>query len=117
MPLARGVRSLVPAALLAIAACWLPACGEHAKLPFMAGVGPDPVLPPPNATLIPTVEIAPAVGWPAGAMPTPAEGLAVTAFATGLDHPRWLLVLPNGDVLVVETNAPPRPKDDDGLKA
>ena len=50
MPLARGVRSLVPAALLAIAACGLPACGEHAKLPFMAGVGPDPVLPPPNPT-------------------------------------------------------------------
>ena len=117
MPLARGVRSLVPAALLAVAACGLPACGEHAKLPFMAGVGPDPVLPPPNPTLIPTVEIAPAVGWPAGAMPTPAQGLSVTAFATGLDHPRWLHVLPNGDVLVAESNAPPRPKDEAGLKA
>ena len=99
--------------LLLALAC-LAGCGEHAKLPFMAGVGPEPVLPPPNETLIPTVAVAPAVGWPAGAMPTPAPGLAVTAFATGLDHPRWLHVLPNGDVLVAETNAPPRPEDEQG---
>lgn len=117
MPLAPRAAPVVSSALLALVLAALAGCGEHAKLPFMAGVGPDPVLPPPNPTLIPTVEIAPAVGWPAGAMPTPAEGLAVTAFATGLDHPRWLHVLPNGDVLVAETNAPPRPKDDAGLKA
>ena len=49
-------------------------------------------------------------------MPTAAEGLAVTAFARGLDHPRWLYVLPNGDVLVAETNAPKRPDDGKGLK-
>ncbi|MGN6111884.1 MAG: PQQ-dependent sugar dehydrogenase, partial [Luteimonas sp.] len=92
-------------------------CGERASLPFSAGTGPAPVLPPPKRTLIPTVKIAKAVGWPAGVTPTPAAGLQVTAFATGLDHPRWVHVLPNGDVLVAETNAPPRPKDDDSLKA
>jgi glucose/arabinose dehydrogenase len=93
-------------------------CAGHAKLPFIAGVGPHPVLPPPDKTLIPTVNIAPAVGWPAGAMPTPAAGFAVNAFASGLNHPRWLYVLPNGDVLVAETNAPPKPSDVDrkGLK-
>ena len=117
MPLARGSTAPVATALLALALGGLAGCGEHAKLPFMAGVGPDPVLPPPNPTLIPTVEIAPAVGWPPGTMPTPAEGLVVTAFATGLDHPRWLHVLPNGDVLVAETNAPPRASADGGLKA
>ena len=42
--------------------------------------------------------------------------LAVSAFASGLDHPRWLYVLPNGDVLVAETNAPPRPDDGKGIK-
>ncbi|HYZ33168.1 MAG TPA: sorbosone dehydrogenase family protein [Crenalkalicoccus sp.] len=87
----------------------LAGCGERATLPVSAGTGPDPALPPPQQSLFPTVVIAPARGWPAGQMPTPAPGLAVTAFATGLDHPRWLLPLPNGDVLVAETNAPPRP--------
>jgi glucose/arabinose dehydrogenase len=46
----------------------------------------------------------------------PAEGTTVTAFARGLDHPRWLYVLPNGDVLVAETNAPERPDDAKGIK-
>ena len=73
-------------------------------------------MPAPNKTLIPTVQIAPAKGWPAGAKPAAATGLAVTAFATGLDHPRWLYVLPNGDVLVAETNAPPKPDDGKGIK-
>jgi glucose/arabinose dehydrogenase len=95
----------------------LAACGEMATLPFEAGVGPDPKLPPPNKTLIPTVEVATAKGWPEGGKPTPAEGLRVEAFATGLDHPRWLHVLPNGDVLVAESNAPPRPEDGKGVKA
>ena len=81
-----------------------------------AGVGPDPALPPPEETLIPTVEIAPATGWPEGATPTAAPGLAVAAFAGELDHPRWLHVLPNGDVLVAETNAPPGRGDPGGIK-
>jgi glucose/arabinose dehydrogenase len=85
-------------------------------LPFSAGVGPDPALPPPATTLIPTVNIAPAVGWPAGAKPVAAAGASVSAFAAGLDHPRWVYVLPNGDVLVAETNAPPKPEDAQGLR-
>ncbi len=93
------------------------ACRESATLPLAAGTGADPTLPEPVKRLIPTMKIAPAVGWPKGEMPQPATGLSVTAFAAGLDHPRWLLVLPNGDVLVAETNAPARPDDGKGIKA
>ncbi len=91
------------AACLALVAA---GCGEQATLPESAGTGPTPVLPPPHPTLIPTVNFASAVGWPTGAKPQAAQGLVVTAYATGLDHPRWLHVLPNGDVLVAETAAP-----------
>ena len=80
-----------------------------ALLPISAGTGPQPTLPVPQRTLIPTVHIAPATGWPPGAVPQAAPGARVAAFAAGLDHPRWLHVLPNGDVLVAETNAPPKP--------
>jgi glucose/arabinose dehydrogenase len=81
-------------------------------------VGPDPVLPPPaKPRLIPEVKISVAKGWAPGRKPVPGGGLSVTAFATNLDHPRWLYVLPNGDVLVAETNAPERPKDEEGIKA
>ena len=79
-------------------------------------VGPNPTLGPVESTLIPTVQYAPAGGWPTGTRPTAAAGLAVNAFATGLDHPRWLYVLPNGDVLVAETNSPPKPDDAKGIK-
>jgi glucose/arabinose dehydrogenase len=91
-------------------------CGELATLPENAGFGPRPALPPPHPRLIPTVHIAPVKGWPVGATPVAARGLAVNAYATGLDHPRWLYVLPNGDVLVAETNGPPRPDDAGGIK-
>ena len=101
------------ASLLALA---LAACGEVATLQVSAGTGPVPTLPEPRPTLIPTVNIAPAVGWPAGVMPQPAPGMRVQPFAQGLDHPRWLLVLPNGDVLVAETNAPPKPDDARGIR-
>lgn len=94
----------------------LGACGDTALLAPEAGMGPNPVLPPPRSGLIPTVNIAPAQGWPEGRMPTPMAGLAVTAFATGLAHPRWLYTLPNGDVLVAETNAPRKPEDGKGIK-
>ena len=80
-----------------------------ATLPIAAGTGPRPTLPAPQSSLIPTVHIAPATGWPPGTTPQAAPGTRVAAFATGLDHPRWLHVLPNGDVLVAETNAPPKP--------
>jgi glucose/arabinose dehydrogenase len=102
---------LAGAALIALAGC-----GERARLPVSAGMGPAPTLPAPNKTLIPTVKVADAIGW-LGSGPTPAQGLQVAAFADNLDHPRWLYVLPNGDVLVAETNAPPRPKEGKGLKA
>jgi glucose/arabinose dehydrogenase len=94
----------------------MPAQAEEARLPISAGTGPQPQLPAPRETLLPTVQIAPAKGWPAGMHPTAAPGMKVQAFAEGLDHPRWLHVLPNGDVLVAETNAPPRPDDRKGIK-
>ena len=103
-------------AALAVALTTLSACSERAVLPDEAVQGPSPQLATPVKNLIPTVEIAPAKGWPAGAAPRPAPGLAVNAFAKELDHPRWLYVLPNGDVLVAETNAPPRPDDGEGIK-
>jgi glucose/arabinose dehydrogenase len=102
------------AALLVLVAA---GCGERATLPESAGIGPAPALPPPHPTLIPTVNVARAVGWPAGTTPTAAAGLAVAAYGVGLDHPRWLHVLPNGDVLVAESNAPRVPDASGGLKA
>ena len=72
--------------------------------------------PPPEHALIPAVKVSKATGWPAGATPAAAPGLKVNAFATGLDHPRWLYVLPNGDVLVAETTAPAPTRDRQGLK-
>ena len=79
--------------------------------------GANPVLPAPQKPrLLPTINIAPAKGWPQGVVPQPAPGLRVDLFADGLDHPRWVYVLPNGDVLVAETNAPPKPAEK-GLRA
>jgi len=94
----------------------LAACGEPARQPFEAGVGPEPRLPAPQKSLIPTVNIAKARGWPDGLAPAVAPGLTVTAFAQNLDHPRWLYTLPNGDVLVAESDAPPKPEDGGGIK-
>ena len=102
-------------ALAAIASMLaLAACGESATLSVAAGTGPHPTLPEPVRTLIPTVNIAPAKGH-AGATPLAAPGTQVAAFADKLDHPRWLYVLPNGDVLVAETNAPPKPEGRQGI--
>jgi glucose/arabinose dehydrogenase len=92
------------------------ACADSSSLPASAGVGPHPVLPEPDNSLIPTVNIAPAKGWPKGGKPVPAKGLSVNAFASGLDHPRWLYVLPNGDVLVAESNKPAQPNESGGIK-
>jgi glucose/arabinose dehydrogenase len=97
-------------------AALLGACGDVATLTVAAGTGPAPQLPPPARSLLPTVNIAPAIGWASGEKPVAAAGLTVTAYAAGLDHPRWLYVLPNGDVLVAETNAPPKPEDGKGIR-
>jgi glucose/arabinose dehydrogenase len=99
---------------LVLAALVLSAAAHAAGVPPEATVGPQPTLPQPKKRLLPTVNIAPAEGWPAGAGPAAARGTAVAAFARGLQHPRWLHVLPNGDVLVAESNAPPKPKDAPG---
>jgi len=107
---------VLPSMLSVLALATLAACGDTAKLPVEAGFGAKPELPAPTKTLLPTVNIAPAQGWADGAQPTPAPGTRVNAFASGLDHPRWLHVLPNGDVLVAETNAPPKPEDGKGIK-
>lgn len=99
----------------------LTACGAAGttKTPAVASptstVGPEPVLPPPEKSLIPTVQVAEAKGWPSGVTPIAAAGIKVNAFATGLDHPRWIYVLPDGDVLVAETNAPAKPEDGKGI--
>lgn len=101
--------------ILALGAFGLAACGGHeAEIPAEDTMGPNPVLPAPSTSMVPTVNIADAVGWPMNGKPAAAEGLAVAAFASGLDHPRWLYVLPNGDVLVAETNTPPKGEDTGG---
>jgi glucose/arabinose dehydrogenase len=102
------MRRVAPLAPLALAIA-LAACGGPRALPTESGFGPNPTLPAPAPQTIPQVKIAEAIGWPEGRMPTPAEGLKVQAFASGLDHPRWIYRLPNGDVLVAESAAPPRP--------
>lgn len=105
------MRHILPIA----AALTLVACGDTATLPITAGYGPNPTLVAPTSTLLPTVKIAKVVGWEGG-KPTAAPGLAVSAFAWGLDHPRWIYTLPNGDVLVAESNAPPRPEEEASIK-
>jgi hypothetical protein len=102
---------MVIAAVVALAGC-----SSAARLPVSAGTGPHPTLPAPDKAPIPLVHVVTAKGWPEGARPVAAEGTAVAAFARGLVHPRWLYVLPNGDVLVAETNGPERPQDNKGIK-
>ena len=86
----------------------LRSCASTPAAPIETGFGADPTLPAPTKKLIPTVNVAEASSWEPGQAPTPAPGLSVTKFAEGLDHPRWLYQLPNGDVLVAESNSPPR---------
>src|SRR5690349_80581 len=92
----------------------LGACGGSARLPVSAGIGPAPQIPAPEKSLIPVVNVKTARGWSAGATPTAASGLTVRPYAMKLEHPRFLYVLPNGDVLVSESNGPPRPEDEPG---
>lgn len=109
-------RRILQVAVCAALALVLPACDDKAKLSEQATTGPKPTLPSPNHGLLPTVSVAHATGWPPGVKPTPAAGLSVDSYGSGLDHPRWLYVLPNGDVLVAESDGPPRPEDGRGPK-
>ncbi|MDP1585785.1 MAG: sorbosone dehydrogenase family protein [Bradyrhizobium sp.] len=90
---------------LPLASCDEPANTAVAEKTF----GPSPTLPAPEQSWLPTINIATASSWPDGGKPKAAGGMAVNAFATGLDHPRTVHMLPNGDVLVAESNAPPKP--------
>ena len=100
---------LLLATLLAVA-------GAAAAQTYPPGFGPNPSLPAPVKALLPTLNIAPAEPWPKGTAPQAAPGLRVSSYASGLEHPRWLYVLPNGDVLVAETNKPPGPDEGGGIK-
>ena len=92
---------LASAAALALAGCV--AAGSSDPL---VGFGPNPPLPPPHTSLIPSVGVPEVVHWQAGAAPRAPAGFAVNRYAEGLEHPRWLLVLPNGDVLAAESAGP-----------
>src|SRR5687768_13997720 len=109
-------RIMLAGAMLLVAGITIARCASSANLPVEAGFGPQPTLPPPSRSLIPDINVVKAIGWPQGATPSAAPGTKVNAFATDLEHPRWLYVLPNGDVLVAETNAPPRPKANTGIR-
>ena len=109
--------NLLLATRIATLALALGACSEAQETATVTQTyGPSPTLPPPEHSWIPTVDIASVKPWSHGAKPTAANGMNVHAFATGLDHPRTLYVLPNGDVLVAESNAPPKPDDGKGIK-
>jgi len=112
----RALGAAAALALIGAGGLTLSSCAEAARLPIEAGTGPKPALPEERRKLIPTIHIAPARGWPTNLTPVAAAGTSVGAFAAGLDHPRWLYVLPNGDVLVAETNAPPKPDDMKGIR-
>jgi glucose/arabinose dehydrogenase len=92
------------------------ACNAGPALPPEQGYGPDPILPVARKQVLPLIKIAPAIGWAEGQTPEAAPGFVATALVRDLEHPRWLYVLPNGDVLIAETNAPPKPGDGKGIK-
>ncbi|MGE4323824.1 MAG: sorbosone dehydrogenase family protein, partial [Sphingobium sp.] len=83
--------------------------GDTARLPAGADVGREPTFTAARSELIPTIRIAAVAGWKADERPVAAQGLSVSRFTDGLTHPRSMLRLPNGDILVAETNSPPRP--------
>ncbi len=103
------IKKLMLLASVGILALPLAGCNEQDTAATAQTFGSSPTLPAPEHSWMPTVNVAKAIGWPAGGKPTAANGMAVNAFATGLDHPRTVYVLPNGDVLMAETNAPPSP--------
>ena len=109
----RRVREIL---IIGVAMAALSACGQSQSQTAPVGYGPNPALPEPHKSLIPTIKISDVVGWPKGVTPTAPAGFRVQPFATGLDHPRWLLALPNGDVLVAESAEPPKAEPSHGLR-
>lgn len=92
-----------------VGAYWYLTTPDKARVALGDMQGQAPKLTPVRSEGFPTIKVADIIGWQGSAKPTPAEGLQVNAFADKLDHPRWLLELPNGDVLVAESSAPKRP--------
>ena len=111
----RQVREIL---IIGVAVSALAACGQsQGQQNTTVGYGPNPTLPKPSRSLLPTVKVSEVVGWSNDAKPRAPAGFTVQPFATGLDHPRWLLVLPNGDVLVAESNKPARQDKPKGIRA
>jgi glucose/arabinose dehydrogenase len=102
------------ALLCAVAALALSGCNDQGGDPARQ-IGANPVLPEPQHYLLPPMHVAKTAPWAAGEKPSVPAGLKIEALAPGLQHPRALYVLPNGDVLVVESSGPKapvnRPKD------
>ena len=98
---------LVLVVLLAGIGWWI-VRGDPAEYSVEQVTGSDPLIAEPDAQTIPTVAVAEPVGWADGEAPEAAEGLQVNRFAEGLEHPRVIYAMPNGDVLVAESNAPGR---------
>jgi glucose/arabinose dehydrogenase len=107
-------RKAILIAGIATSALALAACDNKPALTEQAGYGPNPTLPEPTSSWLPTINVAEVVGWKPGEKPVAAGGGQIAAFATGLQHPRWLYELPNGDILVAESDAPPKPEGKSG---
>jgi glucose/arabinose dehydrogenase len=110
------IAALRTAALAGVSLLALAACGDDGKFDTASQTGADPKLPEQNQYLFPPMHLAEVVGWKEGETPTVPEGLKIEALATGLQHPRSVYVLPNGDILAVESKSPAletikRPKD------
>ncbi len=107
------MRLIATAVLGALA---LTGCSSQGSSDPLVGFGPNPPLPAPQKSILPTLGTPKAIGWPAGAAPKAPPGFVVTRLADGLAHPRWLLVLPNGDVLVAESASEPKKGGPKGLR-
>ena len=109
-----GQRGMSLSDIIATIVAWIGAAAifwrRRGGLPREQAVGNAPTIPPakPQGNL-PTLKMPTARGWANGQTPVAAPGLAVNAFATGLKHPRWIQVLPNGDVLAAESLTMPDP--------
>lgn len=99
-----------------VAAGWWLTRGDPAEYSVLQVSGTDPLLAEPDEQTIPTVQVAEPIGWPGGAAPDAAEGLAVNRFAEGLEHPRVIYAMPGGDILVAETNSPEPPDAGGGIR-